>query len=162
MVAVLSQLVIVLMLTETMSEHLYESSWAIFFDDAVLLFEICLSRCYPMKVLGRCLLIRSAGSIMAAASSKLLFFSGQVLMIIGEAPNHPSRQQQVKLMCLECNILPTSTQQRTEQYNNGYSRQYVDKLGYLFFAFYFFFASDRQTNKQTEADRVHRLPVTIL
>ena len=147
MVAVLSQLVIVLMLTETMSEHLYESSWAIFFDDAVLLFEICLSRCYPMKVLGRCLLIRSAGSIMAAASSKLLFFSGQVLMIIGEAPNHPSRQQQVKLMCLECNILPTSTQQRTEQYDNSYSRQYVDKLGYLFFAFYFFFASHIQTDR---------------
>ena len=146
MVAVLSQLVIVLMLTETMSEHLYESSWAIFFDDAVLLFEICLSRCYPMKVLGRCLLIRSAGSIMAAASSKLLFFSGQVLMIIGEA-YHPSRQQQVKLMCLECNIPPTITQQLTEQYNNSYSRQYVDKLGYLFFAFYFFFASHTHTQK---------------
>ena len=152
MVAVLSQLVIVLMLTETMSEHLYESSWAIFFDDAVLLFEICLSRCYPMKVLGRCLLIRSAGSIMAAASSKLLFFSGR------QEKHLPAAASKIDVPRVQYTTDQYGTQQRTEQYNNGYSRQYVDKLGYLFFAFYFFFASDRQT----EADRVHRLPVTIL
>ena len=161
MVAVLSQLVIVLMLTETMSEHLYESSWAIFFDDAVLLFEICLSRCYPMKVLGRCLLIRSAGSIMAAASSKLLFFSGQVLMIIGEAPNHPSRQQQVKLMCLECNILPTSTVHSSAQSSIimaiADSTQINQVIYFLHFTFFLL-----HTYRQTEADRVHRLPVTIL
>ena len=151
MVAVLSQLVIVLMLTETMSEHLYESSWAIFFDDAVLLFEICLSRCYPMKVLGRCLLIRSAGSIMAAASSKLLFFSGQVLMIIGEAPNHPSRQQQVKLMCLECNILPTSTVHSSAQSSMiiaiADSTQINQVIYFLHFTF-FLLQTDKQTNKQ--------------
>ena len=153
MVAVLSQLVIVLMLTETMSEHLYESSWAIFFDDAVLLFEICLSRCYPMKVLGRCLLIRSAGSIMAAASSKLLFFSGQVLMIIGEA-YHPSRQQhasKIDVPRVQYTTDQYGTQQRTEQYNNSYSRQYVDKLGYLFFAFYFFLL---HTHTQTDRQRL--------
>ena len=152
MVAVLSQLVIVLMLTETMSEHLYESSWAIFFDDAVLLFEICLSRCYPMKVLGRCLLIRSAGSIMAAASSKLLFFSGQVLMIIGEAPNHPSPQQQVNLMCLECNILPTSTVHSSAQSSIiiaiADSTQINQVIYFLHFTF-FLLQTNKQTNRQT-------------
>ena len=93
--------VIVLIMTEMVSEHLYESSWAIVFDDAVLLFEIFLSQCHPMIVLGRCLLIRSAGSIMAAASSKLLFFSVQVAVL---AMTAASRQQQVKSgVWLECN-----------------------------------------------------------
>ena len=83
--------VIVLIMTEMVSEHLYKSSWAFFFDDAVLLMEIFLSRCYPMTVLGRCLLIRSAGAIIAAASSKLLFLSSQVLMMIGEVvPPEPA------------------------------------------------------------------------